>query len=386
MSLESIHNIYKDKENQKKLTYALAALLVVGGCYSVYKIATKPKPLPAKPPLVRTITVGQANGKQEVFYPGALHGQHESVLAFQVAGKINKRLVNLGDTVTAGQVLMTIDPQDIVQGYTAAQSTYMAAESNYNLAQENVNRFTKLQAAGAVSQATLDSYKLQRDSALAKLAEAEANLNGQSHKMAYTELVADTDGYIASITGEPGMIIAAGTQLVTLVAAGTQEIRINVPETALAKLKVGQEAEVTFWALDKIKAVGHIRDIGAMADPYTKTYRVNVAVNNLPAGTKLGMTAKVTFKEQQTAPLNNNLLLPASAIYSVNNKQQVWVVKNNKVKLQEITIAGYDGNNVLVSSGVKAQDEIVTAGLAKLLPDMEVRTMDKTASQKSGDK
>lgn len=383
MPLAHIQNILKDKENQKKLATALVALLVAGGGYTIYQAITKPKPEPAKPPLVKTIKLGQINGQKELVYPGALHGQHESVLAFQVAGKINQRLVNLGDTVTKGQVLMTIDPQDIVQGYNAAQSAYTAAQSNYSLAQENVNRFTKLRAAGAVSQATLDSYQLQRDAALAKLAEAEATLNGQSHKMAYTELLADTDGYIASITGEPGMIIAAGTQLVTLVSAGSQEIRINVPETALAKLKIGQEAEVTFWALDKAKAVGHIRDIGAMADPYTKTYKINVALDKLPEGAKLGMTAKVTFKNaDETA--SKSLRLPASAVYTVNDKKQVWLVKDNKVKLQAITISGYNGNEVMVSSGLTPQDEVVTAGLAKLLPDMQVRTMTNEA-QKSGD-
>lgn len=384
MALAEFQNILKNRKNQQKLAMALAAVLAVGAGYGIYKIVTRPKPLPPKPPLVRTITLEQANGYQEAAYPGALHGQHESVLAFQVPGKIAQRLVNLGDKVTEGQVLMTLDPQDIVQGYNAAQSAYTAAESNYNLAAENVSRFTKLKNAGAVSQATLDSYILQRDTAVAKLAEAEAALNSNSHKLSYTELTADTDGYIAAITGEPGMIVAAGTQLVTLVAAGSQEVRINVPESALSKLKPNQEAEITFWALDNVKVKGYIRDIGAMADPYTKTYKVNVAIPHLPAEAKLGMTAKVVFK-QAAATDKSKLRLPASAIYTINDKKQVWLVKDNRVKLKEVTIENYDGNDVIVTSGLELKDQVVTAGLAKLLPDMEVRTQPAANNQKSGE-
>lgn len=361
---------------KKQLTYGVGALVLCGACYQMYNVIAN-KPVTEKViPIVRTVTVSTNDSANSSVYPGAVHGRYESNLAFQVGGKINARLVNLGDKVKAGQVLMTLDPKDVSQNVEATNAALAAAISNQRLAQANAERYRQLYAQGAASKLALDNYNTQLDAANATLRQAQAQANAAGNQLDYTQLKSDADGVVAALTGEVGMVTGAGAVMATVVRDNEQEIRINVPESALGKLKIGQEATVSFWALEGTTVKGHIRDIGSMADATTKTYRVNVALDAMPAAVKLGMTAKVSFIE---GTANASLIIPASAIYKTDNKTQVWLVKDNHAILQPVTVAQYKGNDVEISSGLKNGDVVVTAGISKLIPEQEVRLMDKAA-------
>ena len=136
-------------------------------------------------------------------------------------------------------------------------------------------------------------------------------------------------------------------------------------------------AFVNFWALPGAQATGTISEIAPMADALTKTYRVRVAIKDMPADAKLGMTAKVTFNNGKA----EHFLLPATAIYQTDKQAKVWLVKDNKANLADISIAGYSDNNVIVASGLKAGDVVVTAGINKLVSDQSVRLMESGDSK-----
>ena len=362
---------------QKKVVALSASALILAAGWQLYSvIATKPQPAKVIP-LVRTITVGEMSTITTDVYPGEVRGRYESNLAFQVAGKINNRYVNIGDKVTAGQVLMTIDPKDIDQALAASQAQLASAIANQKLATDNAERFTKLYKGGAVSQAVYDQYQTQLDAANATLRQAQAQATVDLNKTEYTKLRSDANGVVANIIGEIGQVTAAGNPLVTVVQNGEREVQINVPESKLSALELGQMAFVNFWALPGAQATGTISEIAPMADALTKTYRVRVAIKDMPAEAKLGMTAKVTFSNGKA----EHFLLPSTAIYQTDKQAKVWLVKDNKANLADISIAGYSDNNVIVASGLKAGDLVVTAGINKLVPDQSVRLMESGDSK-----
>ncbi|MBR1591343.1 MAG: efflux RND transporter periplasmic adaptor subunit [Acidaminococcaceae bacterium] len=320
-------------------------------------------------PVVRTITVGTEAADDKAVYPGEVRGKYESSLAFQVAGKIVARHVNLGDTVRAGQVLMEIDPKDVKQGYDAAQASYQAALSNYQLAKDNYERFSVLYEKGAVSSMARDQYKTQFDAAASSLKSAQAQLNASQNQLGYTQLISDHDGTVASISGEIGQVVGAGTPVVTVVQDGSREIQIYIPENRLGQIKPNQSASITFWALNDITASGHISEIAPMADSVTRTYKVKVAVDAMPEAAKLGMTAKVTLQSGSAKALT----VPSGAIYQTGEQTQVWVIRDKKATLVNVKTAGYEGSNVIVTDGLSAGDVVVTGGVNKLAEGQEVR-------------
>ena len=363
-----------------KKTFALAALVLTIGCggYALYSNMTRNPKSTKVIPIVRVDTVGQnAVVANTNIYPGEVRGRYESQLAFQVAGKIAARYVNVGDTVRAGQVLLALDPKDVNQSVEATTAQLASARASYKLAADNAARYSSLYAQGAVSEAIRDQYATQLEAASAALRQAQSQANVSSNQLGYTQLVSDTDGVVTVLSGEVGQVVGAGAPIATVVRSGQREVQINVPEGAA--LKIGQKASISFWALPGVTASGYVREIASMADPVTRTYKVCVAVPDLPSTAKLGMTAKVELATSADWPTttandaNATFLIPAQALYQVNNKTQVWLVRDKKAQLADVKVNGYSGNQVLIEQGLSHGDKIITAGLAKLTPNQEVR-------------
>lgn len=353
----------------KKVIYIIGGICLVGViAHSAYNIFHKPV-VEKTIPLVRTTTIGSTSTENSYTYPGEVRGKYESNLAFQVAGKIVSRSVNLGDTVTAGQVLMTIDPKDVQQSVNASQAAVNSATSNFKLAQDMYARYAKLYSEGAVSEAMRDQYRTQYEAASATLAQAQAQLTANTNQLNYTRLVADHHGVVASVGAEVGQVVAAGTPVVSVVQSGNREIQIFVPEGRLNTIAPGMPCTVTFWALNNTVVNGNISEISPMADQATKTYKVRVALSNMPSEARLGMTAKVSLNEGKT----NEILLPRSAIYQTGSTPQVWIVRNNKVSLINVQAKGYKDDKVVITKGLQKGDVVVTAGINKLSNNMEVR-------------
>lgn len=363
------------EKNKKPIIYGASGILALAVCFQLFRVITTKPEATKKPPYVRTITIAGVANNGTLTYPGEVRGRQESALSFQVGGRINNRLVKLGDTVTAGQVLMTLDPKDVQQSAEASNASLAAAVANQKLAADNAARFKQLYEGGAVGKATFEQYMTQLEAANASLRQAQAQATVSSNQLEYTQLKSNATGTVASLTGEVGMVVGAGTPVATVIATGNPEIHINVPENALGKLKLGQAARVNFWALDQLTVPGHIREIASMADPLTKTYKVSVALDKMPEAVKLGMTAKVSFANNTSAPAQT-YLLPPTAIYKTNDKTQVWKVKEKKAVPTDIVIEGYKDNSVRILQGVEPGDVIITAGLSKLTPNQEVRLLE----------
>lgn len=345
-------------------------ILIIGG--RIFNDIFSNKPVAKTIPIVRTITVGKSSTENIFQYPGEVRGRYESNLAFQVAGKIVSRSVNLGDRVTAGQVLMQIDPKDITQTVNASNAVLNSAQSQYELAAKNAERYRELYNSGAVSKITVEQYENTANAALASVQQAQAQLTGNNNQLEYTQLVADHDGVIAAINGEIGMVVAAGTSMVTLVQDGQREIQIFIPENQLGNIRPNQPVQVDFWALNNVKVNGTISEIAPMADPTTRTYKVRVAVSTMPEQVKLGMTAKVVVKSGNST----DIIIPSSAIYQTGDKPNVWVVVDKHVQLVPIEISKYSDNDVVVKTGLKKGDVVVSGGITKLTVNDEVRLED----------
>ena len=201
------------------------------------------------------------------------------------------------------------------------------------------------------------------------LRQAQAQMNASSNQLTYTQLVADHDGTISNLSAEIGQVVAAGTPVATIIQQGEREVQIFVPENRLDTIRPNEPAKITFWALENVTADGYISEIASMADQATKTYKVRVAIPSMPEGAKLGMTAKVNLAGSSTT----DILIPRSAIYQSSGTPQVWVIKDNKASLRDVTVNGYKDDHVVIKSGLSQGDVVVTAGVNKLSDGLEVR-------------
>ena len=337
-----------------------AALAALTGCGTD---AAKEAP----PPLVRTVTVGDA-AAAEGGYTGTVRGRYETRLAFQVGGQILSRNVNVGAHVRAGDVLMVIDARDVQQQANATSASAQAARSRYELARTERARYEQLYAAQAISEAMLDQYRTNERAAEAAYRQAVAQDTASHNALGYTNLVAGADGVISNITAEEGQIIAAGQTVMTLTQEGEREIEIAVPESRLAEISVGMSAAVVLWA-NSAAYTGTLRELSPVPDAATRTYTARIALTDAPADLPLGMTARVRLGTS----VQDGATIPLSALYQTSDTAQVYVVEDDAVHLVPVTVTAFRTNDALVA-GLPQGARIVTAGVHQLHEGEKVRT------------
>ena len=262
-------------------------------------------------------------------FSGTVHGYFESPLAFQVGGRITRRLVSSGDRVTAGQVLMTVDSKDASEQAAAAAGALNAAEAQYRLASSTMARYEKLHELQAISDLAMDQTKNQYELASAQLSQAQAALARAENNLGFTSLTADRDGVVGSTLYEVGQVVGAGTPVVLIVDDTKKDVHISFTEN------------------DAI-----------------------VTLIDAPSDVVVGMTAEVSFDDPQG---NEQIMVPLSAMAAQSEQPAVWIVRDHKVYLQKVETGQYGNDTVEIVSGLQKGDRVVTAGVQKLHEGEEVR-------------
>ena len=330
---------------------ALALLpLLLAACES-------PPPPPVEVRYVKTLVVHattDAGASRE--YSGEVRARYESVAGFRVGGKIIARLVDAGASVKAGQALAKLDPSDAV-----LQSTQ--AEAQRTLADAEAKRYRDLRARNFISQSALDAKEttLQAAAAQAGLARNQAN---------YTTLFADQAGVVAEVLAEPGQVVATGQGVLRMARDGERDVLIQLPESAIGTLKIGDPAELRLWSDTTHIYHGKLREIAGAADPATRTFVARIAISDADAKVGLGMTATARFVHDESDPI----VIPIASIFQQGDHPAVWMVdKNQTISLRNIEIERYGDAGATVKSGLQDGDLIVAAGVHKLATGEKVK-------------
>jgi membrane fusion protein, multidrug efflux system len=363
------------------LRYALSASLAVTATLMLTLMlpaCSKPEPRPEIIRSVRTVTIAPSsfNGMQQL--SGEVRAAVESRLGFRVAGKIIKRMVEPGQVVKAGQVLMQLDASDYALAAQAAVANKGAALVNRDQATADMKRFQELFDKGFISAAELDRRRTTLTAAQASLDAAQAQSTAQGNQTSYTTLVADGAGVVTAVDAEVGQVVTAGTPVLRLARNGAREVVFAVPEDQLKLVKPGEVVKVKLWA-DNKALQAKVSEIAASADAATRTYTVKAALQGDAAtqtAAKLGMTAVVELASAGTGAAA--IKLPLSAVFEQQGKSTVWVFDgaSSTVKAQDVQLAVADGNEAVVAAGLKPGMQVVTAGVHVLQQGQKVKLLD----------
>jgi membrane fusion protein, multidrug efflux system len=351
-------------------SFALALTMVfVTSLVGCGKRDAEPEPIRA----VRTQTVvaGTAGGTKE--YAAEIRARTEARLSFRVGGKLIQRPAEVGRAVKAGQVLAQLDPDDLRQGQEGARAGVTAAEANLELASAEFKRYKELRDQGFISSLELDRRGMALKAAQAQVDQAKSLANVQRNQAAYTTLVASAAGVVTGVDAEVGAVLAAGTPVVRLALDGARDVVFAVPEDAVAALKtlIGKPdaLSVRLWGGTGVNAAT-LREVAASADPVTRTFQAKADLGE--AKVQLGQTATVLIDIPRVEGI---VKLPLSAITRQQDKSAVWIVDkaSMSVKSTPVVVAGADGNEVIIASGLVAGQEVVIAGVHVLTPGQKVK-------------
>lgn len=318
---------------------------------------------------VRAIVANNVNTADGLELAGEVRPRIESRLGFRVPGKILSRQVELGSVVKKGQVLMQLDPQDLALAQAQAKAALSAAESNRDLAQAELKRYQELRAKNFVAASVLEAKETTFKSAQSTYEQAQAGFKSQSNQASYAQLVADADGVVTGIDAEVGQVVAAGTPVVRVAQTGDMDVVVGVPENKVNAIRKLQDVKVRIWS-DKDKVVtAKLRELSPVADPVTRTFLAKLALPKDNPDIRLGMTANVSLHATEASPA---IVVPVTALYQEKGSTAVWIVQDGKVNLVPVVISGTQGENVLLASGVKSGQTVVTAGVHLLKAGQQV--------------
>jgi RND family efflux transporter MFP subunit len=364
---------FKKERHMKTIHFSYSTLVITALVVSLAGCSHKRELDPrTEPELVRTVEVGLSSGTDPAF-TGVVSARVESDLGFRVPGKITKRLVDTGQFVRAGQLLMTIDRTDYVHAITARAETVSAAKAKGVQAAADEVRYRGLVKSGAVSASIYDQIKAASEAAQADLAAAEAQEQVARDEDDYSQLIADADGVIIETSAEPGQVVAAGQTVVKVARSGPREAAVNLPETLRPAL--GSTAYATLYG-STMRVPVRLRQLSNAADPQTRTFEARYVLEGAPASAPLGATVTVHLSGD---PGTDILQIPASSIADRGRGPGVWVLNQptSTVSFQPVQVRQLDEELATISGNLRAGQEVVALGV-HLLHDGELVRVETT--------
>lgn len=357
---------------------AASSLATVAAVAGLLVACSKPEPAPEPVRSVKVLTVAPATFESSREFAGEVRPRIESRLGFRVPGKIVRRQAEAGQRVKPGDVLAQVDPQDFRLAADAARAQVAAAQTNRDLAAADFRRYQALKDQNFISGAELEKRDTALKAAQAQLEQAQAQLAAQSNQARYTNLVADSAGVITGIEAEPGQVVAAGAPVVRIAQDGPRDVVFSVPEDKVAAIKPGTPVGVRVWSGGTFE--GKVREVGASADPVTRTFTVKVGLEGRDQP-PLGTTAYVSPQGLSMAGAQV-IKLPTSALRQDGGATAVWVLDKPSmtVRSQPVQVATADGNEAVIAAGLQPGMTVVAAGVHVLSPGQKVRLWEDRTS------
>ena len=351
------------------LTRRIAGALCAGA--SIALSAVVPHAQAAEPELVkvRTVTAEMSQFSREIQLTGEIQARIQTNVAFRITGKIIGRAVEVGDHVTADQVLATLDPRDEKSDADNAKAAVASAEAVLVQSKASFDRQQSLIASGFTTRAAYDQAKAAFDAATAQLDAAKAALKTAQEQLSYTELRAGADGIIVGRNAEAGEVVQPGRTIFTLAQDGPRDAIFEVYEALVSGRPRTTPVDIILQSDPKVKAAATVREVSPTVDPKSGTVRVKLGLIDAPPEMTLG--AAVTGRVRLNA--GDAIVLPWSALYEWQGKPAVWILREgNRVSPQIVTIESFATRELILSGGVKPGDRVVSAGIQFLRPGQTV--------------
>ena len=348
---------------------------------SLLLMACSEPPAPAaivKPVFVTTVT--PAKSAQSRSFTSVIRARVETELGFRTGGKVIERLVEVGGSVRAGQVLARLDPADYQLAVKAAADQVQAASVDAQQAASDEARFRRLLADGSVGAADHERQKARAEVAAARRDQANRQLELARNREDYATLVAPYAGVVTTLGFERGQVVTEGQPVLSLARDGEREIVAELPEDWVGRAR-SVVATAAPWNDPKTQVRLVLRELSPQASVQGRTYRARYSAapesREAVAALPLGSTMQLTLSAPQAGPAT--AVLPVSALVKGSGPAGVWTVnaKGSGLMFTPVQVVAIDDATVQVT-GLPTGSKVVSVGAQKLDAGTAVRAVERT--------
>jgi RND family efflux transporter MFP subunit len=375
-----------------RLRVALAVAVIVGGAFAIgyarHRQARSDVPAAdagrgVRVEVVRPVLLA---GDRALDLPGTVRPLEETRIYPRVSGYVRRWLVDIGDKVTAGQLLAEIDAPELNAQQAQAQAqlaqaraAVVQATSQRELSKSNAARVASLAEQQLVAKAQVEQATTQAATDEASLASAQSNVIGQEANvrrlgelLGFAKVVAPFAGTVTTRTIDRGALVTEGnsTPMFTIVATDPVRIFVDVPQSVATSVRPGLGATIMVRELGDRKVEGTVARAAGALDPELHTMTTEIRVPNPDGALLTGMFVRAQLKLPVPA---RTFEIPATALYSDAQGVRVAVVDaESRVKLVPITIERDTGATLHIAAGLTGEERILKIAIPWITPGTAV--------------
>ena len=327
------------------------------------------------------VTVGTSSTQMQTTYPATIKGVQDVQISPKVQGFITQINVKEGQTVGAGQVLFVVDNVTYQAQVRQAQASVNTAQASCNTARLSFENAQKLFENKVIGDFELQSATNQYEQAKAGLSQAEASLASAKEMLSFCYVKSPASGVVGTLPFKKGALVNTASVLTTVSNNSSMEVYFSLTEKdalAMAQAEGGQKAAMGAMPDVQLQLAdgtiygheGKVTKMSGVIDPATGSIQVIALFPNPERMLKSGGSGAIIIPKSNS----DAIVIPQACVSEVQNKKFVYTLgKDNKVKYTEIKVDPQtDGNNYVVTDGLKTGDKFVTNGITKLSDGMEI--------------
>lgn len=349
--------------NRRSIAAALgvAGAMMLSGCGGQPESAATTAPAGSAALAVELAPVLQAPMARHVTVSGAVAAWQEMPLGVELSGlRIADVKVDVGDVVKRGDVLVALDARTLDSELQVAEAALNEARAGVLLARSQLERGNALKAQKLISAADHDLLRSAMVQAEARAQTTAAQHDAASLRRDFATLRAPHDGVIATRTADPGAVVMAGAQLLTMIRDGRLEWRAELNESDLLDVRVGAAVDVR--QRDGTMVAGRVRAVSPGLDANTRTGTVHADLPE-PGQLRSGMFAEGRI----LVGSGDALSVPVSAVVRRDGYAYVFTLKTgNRVERRRVELGRIDGERIEVRAGLQSGERVVSRGGAFL--------------------
>ena len=380
----------------RRLVFFIVIIVVVGLAASFWNRPTKPSN-PTTAPVAGATTatkntaleflpqeifkISPTELKQTMALSGALRAVDQASVKARVAAEVREVLVREGESVTAGQILVRMDTSEFQARVDQAKGNLNAMRAQLDIATKNRDNNRALLDKGFISRAAFDNTASQYAAAQANVEAAHGALEIVQKLLNDSVVRAPISGLVAVRNVQPGEKVSTDYKLLDIVNLKKMEVEALVPTSDITQIKIGQIVLLHIEGLAD-EFTGHVTRINPATQAGSRSIAIYIQVANPQDILKVGMFVDAQLVLRTKAHV---IAIPQTAVHKESSGAYVYALENNVIARKIVTL-GQDGRSgevalIEITSGLKADDQIVKTDMGNLRPGTTVRITNAPANK-----
>lgn len=382
-----------NEDKMKKNIIILSAIIFVAIAYRFFvsgfgQMMQSKMQAKGRVPSVSITEIQNARVQKKYEAPGRIVSKYRVDVMARIEGYLVRSYFSEGDYVHQGQTLFQIEPQEWSYDLQKARATAATTKAQLNYANKQTHRYSELVKKDYIARSAYDSQASERDALRAQLAMNQADIRNAQRNLSYTRVKAPVSGQVGMINVTVGNYVNSSVGALTTIFS-KNPMYVTFPLDSKAYMELvstdGAKSKRTvelYFPTGKKYALNGIQDFNDNSvDEGTGTVTMRATFPN-PNGELMNgefVNVKMKSKNYTSVPV-----VPQVATMENPQGKYVYTVdKNGLAQMTMIKVAGEDGDNWIIESGLKIGDKVITSGLQKVAPGQPVKIASEKASNNS---